>query len=294
MVLLYFAILFASTTLGTGIVKYSSVSLPTKNVAGSSIYCIFTSLTAMLFFALGNRFVISFNTPTAVYAFIYALICLTALVSGLFMYAYMSVAIATVAKNAFGLVITSALGIAFFDEPIGAAKILKICLMLVSIFLVFGDSNPKGSRKGFDKRAVLPLAITIASSVGATLITRVFSRDERITDNNSLFFLTNLFMLLAALAAFLTAFVKNKGVVLSIFKCFGVKGSVVVSLNTVCSNIGTLCQTMILRSVDVSIFSPVSAALGIISGAAVSLAFRERLEVKTIIAVIVSALAMLL
>lgn len=291
MAVIYFLIFFATNCLATGIVKYASDSLPTKQAVGSSIYIIVMSVTAMIFFGVGNGFKLSINSVTLGYAFAFALICLVVNVANLFRYRYVSVANATVITSASSLILNALIGFFAFKETISANTILKSVLMLGAIFMVF-LSSPRGEKKTASKTAaVFWLTVSVLGASGTTVITRLFSRDESVTDTNSLFFMTNVFMLACALVVFFVCLSREGERTRAVIRCFGVRGCAAISLNTVLSNIGTLCTTLILGLVDVSLYSPTRAALGVITGAVVSLAFRERLDKMTLLALAVSVIA---
>lgn len=291
MAVIYFLIFFATNCLATGIVKYASGNMPTKQAAGSSIYIIVMSITAMIFFYAGNGFKLKLNSVTLGYAFAFALICLVVNVANLFRYRYVSVANSTVITSAACLILNVLIGFLAFKETIEVTTVIKSVLMLGAIFLVFLSAPRKTKRSENKGAALFWLTVSVLGTSGVTVITRLFSHDEGVTDTNSLFFTTNVFMLACALAVFGTCLSKRRDDTQRIMKSFGVRGCVTISLNTIFSNIGTLCTTLILSLVDVSLYSPINAALGVITGAVVSLAFRERLDKMTLLALTVSVIA---
>ena len=64
--------------------------------------------------------------------------------------------------------------------------------------------------------------------------------------------------------------------------------------NTVCNNVGSLVGILLIAIIDVSVYSPLVSALGIISGVAASLIFRQRLGALSYLAAVFACGAMFL
>ena len=64
--------------------------------------------------------------------------------------------------------------------------------------------------------------------------------------------------------------------------------------NTLCSNIGSLLSVAILAKMAVSMYSPITSALGVLNNVAVSLSFKEKQGKYTWIAVAIALVAVLI
>ena len=69
---------------------------------------------------------------------------------------------------------------------------------------------------------------------------------------------------------------------------------IAIAGNTVCGNISSIVSVLIMAQLDVSIYSPISSALGIIVGVIGSLMFKEKLGVYAYIAAAVSCIAVII
>jgi drug/metabolite transporter (DMT)-like permease len=171
--------------------------------------------------------------------------------------------------------------------------------MLVAIVFVFLDQrkNETGSperKRGNAISLVLILAVITASVCGNTVVLKSFAMSERVTDENSFFFFTNVFLLIASLAVFAVVCLRRPGELQSALQLLQPKKLVAIAGNTVCSNVSSLVSVLIVAQLDVSIYSPIASALEIIVGVAGSLLFKEKLGVFAYIAAIAACIAVIL
>lgn len=294
MVVLYFAVSFLAGSIVTLISKYASSFMPTKKAVGNSVYIIINAAWAMLFFFVGNRFVINVNTVTVMYSAVYAVVCALSIVSRIYLYRYMSIADATVSICASMLIVNAIFGHVVFDEVIGYKTTIKIVLMLIAVGLVYFSTGEKKKSKQGGKLAMFWVIIQTASGVGATVVTRMFAREPMITDNNSLYFTTNLIMLIFAIVILCYYFAKDFKSAKLIIGEFKLKSTLVIGASTLCSNISSVCAVLILAVLDISVYTPVNSAVGILSSAAASVLLKERFNVQSIMAVFVSIAAVII
>ena len=64
--------------------------------------------------------------------------------------------------------------------------------------------------------------------------------------------------------------------------------------NTVCSNISSLVGIWIVAQMDISVYTPIGSALGIVVGVVASLIFREKLGIFSYLAAAVACAALII
>ena len=115
--------------------------------------------------------------------------------------------------------------------------------------------------------------------------------DPGVTDTNSMFFLTNAWMVAISVLILLVLDKGHISHVLQNFKGLSLLQYGVIILNTVSDNISTVLNVQLLASVPMSIHTPVSGAVGKLSTAAVAgLIVKERVPLVPVIIAIISTL----
>ena len=278
--------------------------LSSNIVAGTSrakyaLYFTVNGTVACLFFLLSGGFKLSFNVPTLIYSVLYALIVTVSLVSNTIIYKLASISDVNIIVSSTGLIGSAFIGYLVFKESIGINTVIKICIMLVTIVLIFfenkkktGNDEKKQTGNHFLKIIVFTALVFVALS--NSLIIKAFSVSENVTDSNSFFFLTNLILIAGAVTVYIVESVKNhEGFkdslsLLSPANLFSLAG------NTVFSNIGTLISVLIMAQIPLSLYSPLSSALGVLIAVAASLIFRERLGKLSYVAAILAICAVII
>jgi drug/metabolite transporter (DMT)-like permease len=279
--------------------KLCSNILSQNSVAKYSLVLVVNSLVACLFFGISSGFRISVNGITLLYSAVYAAIAATAILSGVIVYRYASISNVNIVTSSCGMICTAVIGWLFFAEKVQASNLIRLAIMLVAIVFVFLDQrkNETGSperKRGNAISLVLILAVITASVCGNTVVLKSFAMSERVTDENSFFFFTNVFLLIASLAVFAVVCLRRPGELQSALQLLQPKKLVAIAGNTVCSNVSSLVSVLIVAQLDVSIYSPIASALEIIVGVAGSLLFKEKLGVFAYIAAIAACIAVIL
>ncbi|MBE6548943.1 MAG: hypothetical protein E7670_00780 [Ruminococcaceae bacterium] len=282
--------------------KLCSNILTQNSVAKYSLILIINSFVACLFFGIFGSFKIAVNRATFLYSVIYAVIAAVSIISGVVVYRYASISNVNVVSSSCGMICTAIVGWIFFTEKVDRLNIIRLIIMLVAIVFVFFDQKKKESaikptmeRKKGDLFS-LAIIITIITVCGCanTVVLKAFAMSKKVTDENSFFFLTNVFLLIVALTIFMAECIQKKGEFKNSAELLHPKKLIAIGGNTVCSNISSLVSVLIVAQLDVSIYSPISSALGIIVGLVGSLIFRERLGVFAYIAAAVACVAVVI
>ena len=278
--------------------------LSSNIVAGTSrakyaLYFTVNGAVACLFFLLSGGFKLSFNLPTLAYSLIYAMIVTVSLVANTVIYKLASISDVNIIVSSSSLIGSALIGVIAFGETVSINTVIKICIMLVTVFLIFLENKKKSEKndkkqegKAFIKIAVFSAVVFVALS--NSLIIKSFSVSNKVTDSNSFFFLTNVILIIGAAAVYLFESVKNREgfrdslTLLAPAKLFSLAG------NTVFSNIGTLISVLIMAEIPLSLYSPISSALGVLIAVTASLLFREKLGIFSYLAAALAVLAVII
>lgn len=280
--------------------KLCSNILSQNSVSKYSLVLVINSFVACLFFAFSSGLRIFANGVTLIYSVAYALIAMISIVSGVVVYRYATVSNVNILSSSCGMICTAVVGWMLFMEEVVVSGVIRLAIMLIAIALVFldqksgGIANTEKKKKCNNIALALMIAIISASACANTVVLKAFAMSERVTDENSFFFLTNVFLLVASLIVFAVACLRKQGEFRDAVKLLRPNKIIAIAGNTVCSNIGSLVCVLIVAQLDVSIYSPVSSALGIIAGVIGSLIFKEKLGVFAYVAVAVALIAVII
>ncbi len=301
MTILFYFGLFASyavTTFSTQ--KYGR---STRGAHGLFLYSFLTGLCSMAVFFCLAGFSLSFNARTALYAGLLTLLCLFAYLCQLSVYRYMGVAEVGVISTGGNLILSAVLGMLLFGERLSPVGILRICLMLATVLLLFWQQkrDAENTKKDEKTRSVhafsligllFCIGVTVVLSAN-TVLSKYIAEDAQVTDNNSLFFLANVGIAALSLVVLL---VTERGSLKKTVCSFGeVPGGQygIILLNTVASNLTSLLGVWILASgADVMLYVPLSGALQVLATEAVAVFILH--ERPKLLPVALTAIVMLL
>jgi len=296
-------LLFAVGGLGSkSFSKLCSNILNQNSVAKYSLVLVINSLVACLFFGIVGGFKIAVNSNTLLYSIIYAAIVAVSIISNFVVYRYASISNANIVSSSCSMVCTAVIGWMLFREKLDILNVIRIAIMLVAIAFVFFDQKNNETvtkltmerKKGNIFSLALIIAIITACGCANTVVLKTFAMSQKVTNENSFFFLTNVFLLIVTLVVFVVACLRKKGEFKDSVHLLYPKQLVAIGGNNVCSNITSLVSVLIVAQLDVSIYSPISSALGIIVGLVGSLIFKERLGVFAYMAAAVACIAVVM
>ena len=137
--------------------------------------------------------------------------------------------------------------------------------------------------KGFLGGIIFTALMGLTGSL-STVLMKYYGADPGVTDSNSFFFMTNVFSGLLVIPMIPFA-ARRDGVKFSELLDY-VKGkkAVYAMLTTASSNLCSVVMILLLTMIDVSVFTPLSGALGFISIAIATPIIRERLDRYTVTA----------
>ncbi len=269
--------------------KYSRAS---QNRADYLVYVIITGVIAMGVFCVLSGFSFSFNTRTIIYSVIFAAAVVLGHVLTLVRLRLMEIMQITLISGPLSLIMTLAVGNWLFSESITWISILRVLLSIVAAWLSVRGRENAGTQDKHRLLIGICLCVVLAiQGVFATVLQKAFATDPGVTDTNSMFFLTNAWMVAISVLLLLALDKGHITHVLRDFKGLGLAQYGVIILNTVSDNISTVLNVQLLASVPMSIHTPVSGAVGKLSTAAVAgLVVKEKVPLVPVLLAIVSTL----
>ena len=271
--------------------KKVSNSFSGNGVSGSLFFVLETSIFAMLVFFVLNGFKLYVNPRVAFYGFLYGVIVIVAVASGVFVYNYATIAFVGFASSGVNLLLSLLLGVVLFSEKVGFGTVFRIVLMLLAALVSFigaggfgkGDSVKALRGNKFLVGIFFTVIIGVTTSL-ANVLMKYYGTDPGVTDSNSFFFMTNVFSGLLVIPMIPFA-AKRDGVKFSELVDY-VKGkkALYAMLTTASSNLCSVFSILILAMIDVSVFTPLQGALGFVSIAIATPIIREKLDKYTLIA----------
>lgn len=295
---LFLTILFLTSFGGKAFSKLCSDAVVGHSKVRYAVFMVVNGSVACLFFFISGGFSVDVNFPTLLYSAVYALIVVVSLVSNMIALKYVNIVTMTVVTGALGLISTSAVGIWLFNESIDAEKIIRIVIMTAAVVLFALDGKTAKKERsdalGFSVTAVAVVAVMLIVNCANTLITKYYAIDSRVCDANSFFFFTNVILVAVSLLLVTADLIKNPSGFEDITPLFKPLNLLSLSGNTVCSNIGSLVGILIISKMDVSVYAPVSSAIGILAGFLGSLVFRQKMGLLSCLGVIGALVAVII
>ena len=279
--------------------KLCSNMVAQSSAAKCSLILIVNSLVACMFFWCSSGFCLSLNVPTLGYSIVYALVAAVSLLSNLLVYRYASISGVNILSSGCAMICSTAMGWIIFSEQIDERDLIRLSVMLAAVLLVFLDQKRNDCKEREQKKSnliclVLVIAVMTLCSCANTVVLKLFAESDAATDENSFFFFTNVALLVGSASVFGGACACRRGAFRDSIALLRPKRIISVAGNTVCSNIATVISVLIMAQMDLSMYSPISAAIGVVIGLLGSLLFRERLGVLSYVAAAVACVAVII
>ena len=275
-------------------------------VVGSStakymLFYIINGGVSCVFFLVVDGFRVELNSETFIFSLIFAALVAASLFVSLWMLKLASISGVNILGSAFGLVLSSAMGFIAFSEEIVPIKFVRIGLMILAALFVFldeGRQKKDGEGKKISFRALVPLlfAVTLSAVIGClvTLTTKLYTGSDSVASENSFFFWSNFILAFGAALVFGFICIKNKGSFSNSVSLFHPKRLISLVGNTLCSNVGSIIAIWLVAQMDLSVYTPVSSAIGVIVAVIASVIFRERLGIFSYLAAAVACTAVII
>lgn len=295
-------VLFAMSKFGEGFSqKIASGAMSGESKVSYGFYYVTHSLIACIFFVISGGFSISVNLPTFIYSVMLGGSILINMLVSMLILRCMNILGSGVLSTPIQLSLIAVASNLIFGEEITSSTLMKIIVTSFSAVLIFIDiriteKKAKGEKESakryVDLKKYIPLLL-ISVTLGAfqTLLLKSFVISESVTNEHSFYFLTNVMMLSWGVIMLLAGTLKGRKNLKEGLSFFKPKRIFSAASNVVCANVGTLLQVPILTMINVSVFSPLSSALGIVLSVVISLIFKEKLGIFSYIGAAVAVLA---
>lgn len=302
-----FALLFVyliATVGSDAFTKMKSQELTRATRAKYSLFMILNGTLACFFFWMFGGFTVDINLPTLIYALIYAVIVAGILILTVLVYGLISVSDVSVIRSGCGLVCTAIVGALLFSEEISLRTVLRIAVTFLSVIFVMLESKKQDApRIKREKRAktgtgsillVIVLLLTVIFECANTVTIKYYTLDTRVADENSFFFLTNVFLIMGGAAVFGFECIRDRRVVKESLGIFKLRPMISIVGSAFSANVASLVSAMIIADMDISVYTPVTSSIGIIAGFIGSLLYREKLGVLSYIAIAAAIVAVII
>lgn len=266
MLLFYYAAYFILRITNTfSAQRYARISGGNKDTL---VYSLITGIIAMAVFYVTSGFNINLNLRTCAYGLIYAGLIFVSYFVSLSIYRFMGVAESGFISSGVSLVVTVLTGYFYFEEALSLKVTAQLILTFLTILVLFLQNRTGKTEVTTKTITIIGVLLCVVNAVVGSLsniVTKNFAMDTMVTDENSFFFVTNVFttafsligILLASKLSFKTAFADIKKI--------SKEGYLMIVINVISSNIIALLIVAILRVGDLIVFSPLSSALGLIA-----------------------------
>ena len=250
-------------------------------------YNMITSTIASLFLFATAGFQLQVNLTTLVYAIVYSIVCAASVIS-IIAVKYADISLVGLSSSAGSLLTTTLFGVVYFQEPLRFNTVLPVLLMLIAVFLparALAREKNKNNKLG----VLLCVALFFVGGLG-TIVSKLFAVDTRVTNSNSFFVLTNLFIFLVCTIVWFCSPKKEKKHYNPLL-AFEKKQTVGMIITVVLSNIGSLLSIAILADLPISVYSLLTSSISVIMGLILSKCFKQPLTKEHYIGAVLAIIA---
>lgn len=252
-------------------------------------YNFFNALLASVNFFVSTGFSLEMNMITFLYSVLFALIVFLSLVLSILSLFRVTIALCSITSTAGSIVLSALFGIVFLNEDFSLRLLFAIVFMLTAILIPYFKLWNSG------KQSNIPICIALFFISGASVIVqKLYTLTPDVCDANSFFLMTNLLLtgicgIILGIMLLIRPKTRNQ-----ILHAFSLKQLGNISARTILSNLGSVITIILLKNMNVSVYTIISSAIGVISAAVLSAwYFREHMPRENWIAVLCSICAIL-
>lgn len=259
------------------------------------VYALVTGIISMLFFGITSGFSILLNQKTVIYALILTAMAFISYFVQLSVYRYMGVLEVAVITMSGKLLLTSIAGFLLFSETVSLFSVARIVLMLIAVLLIFAHNKEKNKPPKNDSvRSFTPIGLLLCVTIAGlgvinTVVLKYLAIDAEVTSSDALFFFTNTMIALLSVLFLLFESHGSVGAFAMEFRAVSKGGYLAIIAKTVAGSASSLLGVLILANGDVSLYAPLSNALGLLATEAVAVfILRERPKIIPMILALLS------
>lgn len=294
---LLISVFAATRILGLICSKLCSNTLTKRDPCAYAIYIFVVSVVSCISYACFTGFTFQFDKASLLLSVALALASFLSLILSLFIYRLASVSGVNVITTSLSLVCSAIIGFTIFSEEIDTIKIIRTLIMLSAGVFVYLDTSEKDEAKQKQKSTtsnkgmlLIIIIILLLLNCYTTIQSKVIATTDLITDVNTFFFMTNVYMLAGSGLYLIYVYAKNKDILKQNLVLLKPKELFTMTGNTIASNLGVVLNVFILAKMELSVFTMISSALGILCAAFVSVLFREKLRLYSKISILLALL----
>lgn len=252
-------------------------------------YNLINAFFACFFLLAMNGFKFGMNVPTLIYSVAYAIIVISILILNLFAYKYAPMPLVSIISTS-GSIVSSSVFTLIHQGSLTIVAIIASVLMLTALVLPL-----IGSKLSFHK-ATIPVCIAFfLISSANTIILKLFTLTPSVTDSGSFFIMTNIIIVIIALASLLVFILSKKATVKETIKPLPLKQCINILIRTAASNASSLLSIFAIALMSLTVYSTLTSALGIVSAFLLSLLyFKEKTNAQQIISVSLAVCAIII
>lgn len=266
-----------------------------KGIKRFFVYALVTGVMATAVFYVTSGFNIVLNSVTCIYGFVYGAAIFINYFFSLAIYKYMGIAESTFIKAGLSLVLLTVSGMIIFGERLTPLIVVQIILMLLTFLTIFFGNKKDVKTKGVTAIGLFLCLGGVILGVICGIIAKAFAGDSRVTDENSFFFITNVFIVAFALLSVLVTNKINLKIIGKKFVQVSWLGYLLIAVCVLASNISSLLQIEILRISDLILYTPLSGALNLLAAEVVAVFIaKEKPQILATILAVSSVLVVLL
>ena len=252
-------------------------------------YNFINAVVASVYFFVSNKLSFEINLITFIYSLVFALIIVLSLILSIVALSKMSISMLGIIATAGSIILSAVFGAVFLNERLTFGRLFAAFLMLLAVILP-GIKFMKWGEKG---ALIISLILFVNNGV-SVICQKMYTVTPGVLSTESLFLMTNLIIVFVCAVTLIGFGIKNPKIK-NIF-CPFKKGELLnIALRTILSNSSSVIAILLLKRMDVSVYSVIISSIGIITGATLSkLYFKEYMAWQNWVAVILAICAFII
>lgn len=274
MLRIYYLLIFFLS--GAGVFSNQKYARSTKTVNDFSVYALITGVFAVGVFFCMAGFNVRLNLRTCCYAIAFAVLIFLNYFASLALYKFMGIAERQFIVSGLSIILTILLGVFFYSEDFKLISLIQLILILLTFLAIFLSACERNAKR--QKITFWGITLCVAEALIGALcraVSKSYAGDKGVTDENSFFFITNIFIVLFA---FIAVYITNKGKLKTAYtslKSVSKMGYLMIGISVLGANITSVLEILILREGDLVLYAPLRTALNLIAGETVAIIFAK-------------------
>lgn len=287
------------------IAKVNSNGFVNNSRSRYALYLTTTAIIGCVFLFVLGGFRISLNLQTLVYALFNTAVTISFLIGNALIYRYAKISTVNILTSSAGMISAALVGRIVFSEPVTPKTLIKIAVMLVAVAFVYVnarrtsdeqtlDIDRTARNKGRIVAFIISLTLVVAANQGSATLIKFFGMSKSVTDETSMFFISNVIMMLVGLSMLTYELLKKNEKPRELVKMLNLRNLVCWVGATICTNTISIVGVGILAEIEIGIYTIITSAFGVIISVVASIIFREKLGIFAYLAAILACVAVII